>query len=101
LARDSSSPPTRRRCIELTEAKLPFTRQIRVPVLYKGHTIGEHRPDLVVSDRVLVEIKSVERLHEVHRAQTLAYMRVLQLPVGLLMNFNSGVLRTNIQRFAL
>ena len=88
-------------CIELTVAKLLFTRQIRVPVLYKGHIIGEHRPDLVVSDRVLVEIKSVERLHEVHRAQTLTYMRVLRVPVRLLMNFNSAVLRTNIQRFAI
>lgn len=88
-------------CIELTDTKLPFTRQIRVPVLYKGYIIGEHRPDLVVSDRVLVEIKSVEPLHQVHRVQTLAYMRVLQLPVGLLMNFNSAVLRTSIQRFAI
>ena len=88
-------------CIELTDATLPFTRQVRVPVLYKGHIIGEHRPDLVVSDRVLVEIKSVDALHAVHRAQTLAYMRVLQLPLGLLMNFNSAVLRTSIQRFAI
>lgn len=88
-------------CIELTDAKLPFTRQIRVPVLYKGHIIGEHRPDLVVSDRVLVEIKSVEVLHAVHRAQTLAYMRVLHLPVGLLMNFNSATLRSGVERFAL
>jgi GxxExxY protein len=57
-------------CIELTDAELSFTRQIRVPALYKGHVHGEHRPDLVVAERVLVEIKSVERLHDVHRAQT-------------------------------
>jgi GxxExxY protein len=88
-------------CIELAEANLAYTRQIRVPVLYKGHIIGEYRPDLVVADRVLVEIKSVEALHAVHRAQTLAYMRVLRVPVGLLMNFNSEVLRTSIKRFAI
>ena len=88
-------------CIELTDARLCYTRQIRVPVLYKGRIIGEHRPDLVVADRMLVEIKSVEGLHPVHRAQTLAYMRVLRLPVGLLMNFNSEVLRTSIKRFAI
>ena len=88
-------------CLELTDAKLSYRRQVRVPVMYKGHIIGEHRPDLVVSDRVLVEIKSVERLHDVHRAQTLAYMRILRLPVGLLLNFNSAVLRTNVQRFAM
>lgn len=88
-------------CVELIEAKLAYKRQVRVPVLYKGHLIGEHRPDLVVSDRVLIEVKSVESLHAVHQAQTLAYMRVLRLPVGLLMNFNSAVLRTSIRRLAI
>ena len=87
-------------CIELTDARLSYTRQVRVPVMYKGRLIGEHRPDLVVSDRVLVEIKSVDALHAVHRAQTLTYMRLLKLPVGLLMNFNTAALRTSIERFA-
>ena len=50
-------------CIELAEGGLAYTRQVPVPVLYKGHLIGEHRPDLVVCDRVLVEIKSVEAPH--------------------------------------
>ena len=88
-------------CIELGEAGLPFQRQLRLPVTYKGRTIGEYRPDLVVAGRVVVEIKSVERLIGLHRAQVLAYMRVLRLPVGLLMNFNSEVLRTGITRLAL
>ena len=47
-------------CIELTEARLAYTRQVRVPVLYKGRVIGEHRPDLVVSDRVLIEVKALK-----------------------------------------
>jgi GxxExxY protein len=88
-------------CLELDEARLLYTRQVRVPVIYKGHLIGEHRPDLVVADHVLVEVKSVETLHPVHHAQTLAYMRVLGLHVGLLMNFNSAVLRTSVRRFAI
>ena len=88
-------------CMELTEASLAYTRQVRVPVLYKGHVIGEHRPDLVVADRVVVEVKSVEAINPVHQAQILAYMRILRLPVGLLLNFNSAVLRTNVRRFAL
>lgn len=88
-------------CIELREARLEHARQVRVPVLYKGHIIGEHRPDLVVAGRVVVEIKSVESLNAVHQAQTLAYMRVLNLPVGLLMNFNSAVLRTSVRRLAI
>jgi GxxExxY protein len=88
-------------CIELGDAGLPYLRQVPVPVLYKGQLIGEHRPDLVVNERVLVEIKSVDALHPLHRAQTLAYMRVLRLPIGLLMNFDSDVLRTSIRRFAM
>ena len=88
-------------CIELTNAQLSFTRQIGVPVLYKGHLIGEHRPDLVVENRVVVEIKSVERLAPIHHAQLLAYMRLLRLPVGLLINFNRPVVKTGIRRLAL
>ena len=88
-------------CIELEAVGLPYVRPVPVPVVYKGQLIGEHRPDLVVSEYVLVEIKSADTLHSVHRAQTIAYMRVLRLPVGLLMNFNSEVLRTNIRRFVL
>lgn len=88
-------------CIELSDAGLTYTRQVAVPVTYKGRVIGEHRPDLVVCGRVVVEIKSVERLHPVHLAQTLTYMRVLRVPVGLLMNFNSDVLRTNVRRLAI
>jgi GxxExxY protein len=72
-----------------------------VPVYYKGHLIGEHRPDLVVQDQVVVEVKSVERLAGVHQAQLLAYMRLLEKPVGLLLNFNSDVLRTGIRRLAI
>ena len=88
-------------CIELTDAALEYTRHIGVPVLYKGRMIGEHRPDLVIANRVVVEIKSVERLNGVHQAQTLAYMRILRMPVGLLMNFNSDVMRTSIRRLVI
>lgn len=87
--------------IELRAAGLSYARQVGVPVLYKGHLIGEHRPDLVIEGRVIVEIKSVERLNPVHQAQVLAYMRILGMPVGLLLNFNSDVLRTNVRRLAL
>jgi GxxExxY protein len=88
-------------CIELADAKLSYTRQVGVPVLYKSHLIGEYRPDIVVNGRVVVEVKSVESLSAVHQAQTLAYMRILRTPVGLLINFNSEVLRTSIKRLAL
>jgi len=88
-------------CIELRENGLSFVRQVSVPVFYRGHQIGAYRPDLVVENRVVVEIKSVERLIGVHQAQLLAYMRVLRVPVGLLLNFNSEVLRTGIRRLVI
>ena len=55
-------------CVELRAAGLAYTRQVGVPVLYKGQLIGEHRPDLVVEGKVVVEIKSIERLNGVHQA---------------------------------
>ena len=85
-------------CIELTSAGLSYVRQVSVPVLYKGQQIGEHRPDLVVENGVVVEIKSVERVIGVHRAQVLTYMRLLRVPLGLVLNFNEEVLRTGIER---
>src|SRR5688572_11066929 len=88
-------------CIELTDRGLTFMRQPRVAVMYKGRQIGEYRPDIVIAERVVVEVKSVERLIGVHQAQLLAYMRALGLPVGLLMNFNSEVVRTGIRRLVI
>ena len=88
-------------CLELEAQGIPFMRQVRTPVLYKGHVIGEYRPDLVADKRVLIEIKSVERLIGVHRAQALAYMRLLKIPVGLILNFYSEVLRKGIVRLTI
>jgi GxxExxY protein len=88
-------------CIELKLEGLTFTRQLRVPIEYRGHLIGEYRPDLVVEGGVVVEIKSVERLIGLHQAQLLAYMRVLKLPVGLLLNFNGETLRSGVRRLAI
>jgi GxxExxY protein len=88
-------------CIELSDAGLPYTRQVPVPVTYKGRLIGQYRPDLIVAGQVVVEIKSVERLARVHQAQVLTYMRILHLPVGLLLNFYGAVLRTGIRRLTI
>jgi GxxExxY protein len=88
-------------CIELGEEGLHFTRQFGVPVTYRGKLIGEYRPDLVVENSVVVEIKSVERLIGLHQAQLLAYMRVLNMSVGLLLNFNGETLRSGVKRLAI
>ena len=88
-------------CLELTEHGIAYSQQLRVPVFYKGHLVGEYRPDLVVEGRVVIEIKSVEHLIGVHRAQVLAYMRALKVPVGLILNFYTEVLRAGIKRLAI
>ncbi|HVZ21034.1 MAG TPA: GxxExxY protein [Vicinamibacterales bacterium] len=88
-------------CVELTDVGLRYDRQLGVPISYKGRLVGEYRPDLVIERRVVAEIKSVDRLIGLHQAQLLAYMRILNMPVGLLLNFNSDVLRTGIRRLAI
>jgi GxxExxY protein len=88
-------------CIELTEQSLRYARQVGVPVTYHGKIIGEYRPDLVVENAVVVEIKSVERLIGVHQAQLLAYMRILRMRVGLILNFNDETLRSGVRRLAI
>jgi GxxExxY protein len=88
-------------CIELTEAGIPFEHQLGVPAVYKGEVVAEHRPDLVVAGLVVVEVKSVERLTGVHRAQMLTYLRVTGRELGLLLNFNEAVLKAGIRRVAL
>ena len=88
-------------CVELTGAGLSFSRQVGVPLHYKGQIISEHRPDLVVDQRVIVEIKSVERFDPIHTAQMLTYLRVTRLRTGLILNFNSALLKHGVRRVLL
>ena len=88
-------------CLELAWARIPFQRQIGIPVIYKGEVVAEHRPDLVVAELVVVEVKSVECVTRVHRAQMLTYLRVTGKELGLIMNFNEAVLKTGIHRVVL
>jgi GxxExxY protein len=88
-------------CIELRAAGLQFHRQVSLPLWYKGELLGEHRPDLIVGKQVVVEVKSIERLAPVHTAQMLTYLRVAQLRVGLILNFNSEVLHSGMKRVLL
>lgn len=88
-------------CIELDDSGRKYKRQLMVPVVYKGRAIGEYRLDLLVEDLVIVEIKSVERFDPVFEAQLLTYLRVTGKKVGLLINFNSKLLKDGIKRFVL
>jgi GxxExxY protein len=86
-------------CIELDLAGLVYERQKVVPVVYKGHLIGEHRLDLLVEDTVVVELKSVERFDPVFQAQVLSYLKLTGKPVGLLLNFNTRLAKEGIHRY--
>ena len=87
--------------IELDDAGLAYQRQIVIPAIYKGRPIGEYRLDLLVEDAVVVEIKGVDRFDPLFEAQVLTYFRVTGKKIGLLINFNSRLLRDGVKRYAL
>jgi GxxExxY protein len=84
--------------IEFRLRKIEFARQIIVNVDYKGESIGERRLDFVVEKKLLVELKAVEELAPVHRAQVLTYLKITGLKLGLLINFNVEVLKDGVKR---
>jgi GxxExxY protein len=89
-------------CAELSLRGLRFARQRPPPVDYKGLQLNcGYRLDIVVDGRILVELKTVERLLPIHEAQVVTYLRLAQLPVGLLVNFNVIVLKTGLRRLTL
>ena len=87
--------------IELTLRGIPFERQRPVPVSYKERNVGEGRVDLLVAQELLVELKAVETLAPIHKAQVISYLKAMGIHLGLLINFNVPVLRAGIQRVVL
>src|SRR5262245_10753526 len=88
-------------CVEFKSRRLPFKRQLGIPLYSKGELLSEHRTDLIVDDKVIVEIKSVDRLAPIHVAQMLTYLRVASLQVGLILNFNSETMKNGTRRVVL
>lgn len=83
----------------LDEAGLPFSRQIPIPVCFRGRRIEQgFRCDMLVDRCVIVEIKAVERIMPVHKAQVLTYLKLTGCPIGLLINFHVAVLKDGISR---
>ena len=87
--------------VELNRAGLPFSREFGVPVYYRGQLLRTQYLDLVVAGVVVVELKAVERLARIHEMQLLSYMKTAHLKVGLLMNFHTEYLRSQLRRFVL
>ncbi len=88
-------------CRELDVRELPFRRQVPVEVIYKGTVIKGQRIDLVVQERVVVEIKSLQVLPSVVVAQILSYLRASNLKIGLIINFGTARLVDGVKRISL
>ena len=86
-------------CEELLLRKIPFKRQVALPVVYKNKKLDiGYRIDLLVNDKVVVELKTVEAILPIHEAQALTYLRLSGNQVGLILNFNVVVLKNGIKR---
>jgi GxxExxY protein len=86
-------------CDELADAGPAFARQRQLPVIYNGRTLsGHYQLDIVVDDALVLEVKAAYRSHPVHAAQLMTYLRIGDFPLGLLMNFNTTLMKNGIIR---
>ena len=86
---------------ELRKVGLKVETEAPIPVVWDGNVIDDSfRADLIVNDLVLVELKSVEKTSPLHRKQTLTYIKLAKLPLGLLINFGAELLKNDIHRLA-
>jgi len=87
---------------ELSLAGLDFNVHPPMPVEYKSIKLDcGYRPDIVVEDFLIIELKAVEQVAAIHRAQLLTYMRLADAPIGLLINFNTKLLKDGISKYVL
>ncbi|MBI1784911.1 GxxExxY protein [Candidatus Sumerlaeota bacterium] len=87
--------------VEFTLHHIPFGRQVKVTLPYKGQIVGEGRLDFLIARRLILEIKAVETLLPVHTAQVISYLRITGHRLALLINFNVPVLKDGIKRIVL
>jgi GxxExxY protein len=85
-------------CRELTLRGLSFQRQLICNVMYKNETIGKKKIDLLIESRLVVEVKAVEAISSLHKAQLLTYLKIMDRKLGLLINFNTAFLKDGIKR---
>ena len=89
-------------CAALSAANLQFVSQPLLPAAFDGLTVAEaYRPDLIVNNAVIVEVKAVQELLPVHKAQCLTYMRLSRIEKGLVLNFNEVPFTAGIVRLVL
>ncbi len=87
-------------CYEIKKSGLSVEKQQALPIIYKDIKLDHgYRIDLLIENKVVVELKTVEAFSEVHFAQVITYLKLGNYPLGLLINFNSKVLKNNVKRF--
>lgn len=86
-------------CIEMEREKIPFEKQKVLNVNYRGESVGHFRLDILVDETIVLELKSVERHDPVFEATILSYLKLGDYPLGLLINFNSKLLKDDTKRF--
>jgi len=84
--------------VELKLRGIPFVPQRPVDVSYKGHPVGDGRLDFLVAEMLVVELKAVDALADVHKAQVISYLKATKLHLGLLINFNATILKDGLKR---
>ena len=85
-------------CVELDDRNIKYERQKRIELEYKGQRIGNLFADIIVENRLIVEVKSVQSLAPIHSAQLITYLKLTNIKTGLLINFNVPILRDGIKR---
>lgn len=87
---------------ELGLKDVKFSLQVPLPVYYKGVVLEcGYRVDILVDDFLVVELKAVNCISEIHKAQILTYMKLAEVPIGLIINFNVPLLKEGIRKFVL
>ena len=86
--------------IELKDVGLKVESEVPLPIFYKGRLVQKEgfRIDLLIENKVIVELKSVAAVQDVHKKQLLTYLRLAKKPLGLLINFNESILKNGITR---
>ena len=95
---------TYKQCLayELSQAQIKFQIEVELPVQYKKmHISCGYRIDMLIENKLIIELKSVDVIHPIHEAQLLTYMKLAKIKVDLLMNFNEKILKNGIKRFVL
>ena len=85
--------------VELKRRGLKAETQVPIQIQYKGQIVGEYIADIVVEDRVIIELKSVDQLQKIHEAQILNYLKATGFKIGLLINFKHP--KAEIKRFVM